>query len=124
MYLVGGMKTVLVVEDTEDLREMFLDMLQHEGYRAVGAENGRVALEVLKSMRDEPCLVLLDMMMPVMDGREFIAALSDGHRLAALPIVVVSAVGGAGIPGAREVVKKPISHDVLRRLVSDFCGKP
>lgn len=120
------MKTVLVVEDTDDLRDLFVEVLQAAGYRAQGAENGQSALELLASMRDDPCLVLLDMMMPVMDGRMFLDNLSQVHRVAALPIVVVSAAVSErkGVDGARKVVRKPISPKILLDLVHEFCGPP
>jgi CheY-like chemotaxis protein len=118
-------KTVLVVEDTEDLRELFLTALCEAGYDAIGAEHGAEALEILESLRSQPCLVLLDLMMPVMDGRAFLNALHESHRLAALPIVAVSAVANPGsLEGVREIVKKPISLETLKRVVEEFCGLP
>jgi len=120
------MKTVLVVEDTDDLRELFVEALEQEGYSAIGAENGEKALELLQGLRHEPCLVLLDMMMPVMDGAAFLRALHETHRLAALPIVLVSAVSlkPGEVEGVRGTVKKPVEMGVLRDLVKDFCGPP
>lgn len=119
------MKTVLVVEDTEDLRELFVEVLQREGYRVHGAENGQAALDVLRTIVDEPCLVLLDMMMPIMDGQMFLNAIHEMHRAAALPIVVVSAaVGTKGVLGAAGFVKKPVAPEVLIALVRDYCGTP
>ncbi len=116
------MKTVLVVEDTDDLREMFIEMLEGEGYEAIGAINGQDALDRLRSMEHQPCLVLLDMMMPVMDGKAFLAAISETHRLAALPIVVVSAVAREDDVGGHRFVRKPVSQEVLSALVKDYCG--
>lgn len=119
------MKTVLVVEDTEDLRTLFVEVLRQEGYRVVGAENGEEALRVLRSEISEPCLVLLDMMMPVMDGEAFLNALHESHRVASLPIVVVSAaVSAKGADGSRRLLKKPVAPDVLISLVREYCGSP
>jgi CheY-like chemotaxis protein len=120
------MKTVLVVEDTDDLRELFIEALTQEGYTAIGAENGEEALEVLRNLQEEPCLVLLDMMMPVMDGATFVRTLHHSHRLAALPVVLVSAenIKPGAVEGVRGVVKKPVEISVLHALVRDFCGPP
>lgn len=121
-----GMKTVLVVEDTDDLRELFLLVLRDAGYSAIGAENGGAALDLLEKMGNEPCLVLLDMMMPVMDGKMFLQALHQTHQIAALPVVVVSAMVSQDqtIDGARKVIRKPVSPKVLLDLVRELCGHP
>jgi len=114
-------KTVLVVEDTQDLRELFIDALAEAGYRAQGAENGREALDVLATMPEKPCVVLLDMMMPVMDGAEFLVAVHANPELAALPIVIVSAATTKLPAGVQRVMKKPVAMDALLETVSEFC---
>jgi CheY-like chemotaxis protein len=120
-----SMKTVLVVEDTEDLRDLFIEVIRHAGYRVLGAENGAEALEILGSEVTDPCLVLLDMMMPVMDGPMFLNALQQSHRVASLPIVALSAaVTDKDVQGARRFVRKPVSPDVLIALVREYCGSP
>jgi CheY-like chemotaxis protein len=119
------MKTVLVIEDTEDLRELFMAVLRQDGYRVLGAADGREGLDILRSQGEEPCLVLLDMMMPVMDGQTFLDTLGASHQVAPLPIVVVSA--GAteeGTRGASRFVKKPVGPDVLKAIVREYCGRP
>jgi CheY-like chemotaxis protein len=116
------MKTVLVVEDTEDLREMFVAIIREAGYRVIGAEHGQHALEILRSLDHEPCLVLLDWTMPVMDGHTFLRALRGTHRIAALPVVIVSAAQGVEGQDAQRMVKKPICATTLMHLVRDFCG--
>jgi len=119
------MKTVLVVEDTEDLRDLFVEVLRREGYRALAAENGQAALDILRSGADEPCLVLLDMMMPVMDGKMFLKHVRTLQRAATLSIVVLSAAMNArDVRGAAACVKKPVAPDVLLALVREHCGPP
>jgi two-component system chemotaxis response regulator CheY len=119
------MKTVLVVEDSEDLRELFMEVLRQDGYRVLGAEHGQEALEVLRSCGTEPCLILLDMMMPVMDGQMFLNALDQTKRVAPLPIVVVSAgITEQGVRGATRFVKKPVAPIVLTTMVREYCGPP
>jgi CheY-like chemotaxis protein len=74
-------------------------------------------------MAREPCLVLLDMMMPQMNGADMLRALDEAHRLATLPVVVLS--GDAPGPGrARQLLRKPVSMDSLLRVVEEYCGKP
>ena len=91
----------------------------------VTAENGRDAIECLQRV-PHPCLVLLDLMMPVMDGSQFLGALRADDRLAPLPVVVVTAwhedvVEGENVQG---VIKKPIDIDLLLRFVERYCGMP
>jgi CheY-like chemotaxis protein len=119
-------KTILVVEDTEDLRELFVQILRDSGYEARGVENGRSALELLDELDREPCLLLVDMMMPVMDGPTFIQRVQSAQHWATPPIVVVSAsVTDENRPeGADEVINKPVSAEVLLQVVRDLCGPP
>ena len=116
------MKTVLVVEDTDDLREAYMEVIGREGYRVIGAENGQRALEILESGGDEPCLIVLDWMMPVMDGQTFLRALRK-TRFASLPIVIVSAYEAAEAGrNVKTVVQKPISYATLTHMVREYCG--
>ena len=120
------MKTVLLIEDTEDLRRFFSEVLTSAGYRVIGAENGQEAIELLERIEEPPCLVLLDMMMPVMDGKMFLQKLQETQRVAALPVVVASAIAGSSgdQPGVTRVVRKPVSPQLLTELVREFCGAP
>jgi CheY-like chemotaxis protein len=119
------MKTILVVEDDVDIRETVVSALSEEGYQVESAANGRLGLEKLETIA-EPCLVLLDFMMPEMNGAEVLRELREGHRVAALPVVVVSAYAltDAQAEGARRSVRKPISLDLLLHVVREFCGSP
>lgn len=116
------MKKIVVVEDSDDLRELVLEVLRDAGYDAVGAQHGQEALQVLQSLADEPCLILLDLMMPIMDGHAFLNIVNQHHHLAALPIVVVTATGKGPTLGGRRVVKKPVSPAALRQVVAEYCG--
>jgi CheY-like chemotaxis protein len=119
------MPTVLVVEDVEDIREMVAEPLRDAGYDVLEAEHGKQALALLDTMKGRPCLVLLDLMMPVMSGSELLRTLKDTHRLAAIPVVVVSAGGEpAQAPQATRFVRKPPSDSLLLQLVGEFCGPP
>lgn len=117
------MHTVLVVEDDSDIRELFGEVLTQAGYHVVEAENGQEALDFLRDHR--PCLVLLDLMMPVLSGPELLEIMAEDERLASLPVVVVSAVADRGsAPGVRRFLRKPVPSDVLRAVVAEYCPRP
>src|SRR4051812_17571750 len=84
---------VLVVEDEADLRALIVGLLEGDGYAAVGASNGEEALDVLRTTPRRPCLILLDLMMPRMDGWAFRAAQRRDPALASIPVVVVTGYG-------------------------------
>ncbi len=116
-----------MVDDDRLLRDATVSALAAEGVRAVAAADGREALDTLTSQRVEPCLIVLDLMMPAMDGWEFREhQLRDG-RLASIPIVVVSAYADprreATSMGAVAGLRKPILVDELLRLVSAVCRR-
>lgn len=117
------MHPILIVEDNDDIRELYGTCLRREGYTVVEAEDGRAALETLEHMDEEPCLVLLDLMMPVMSGPEFLKAIRQTHRSASLPIIVVSAGGQpSDVPEAKRFVRKPVDPRTLVALVQEYCG--
>ena len=114
-------QSILVVEDDEDIRSAMIDVLESEGYHTESATNGQEALDLLKEIR-KPCLVLLDMMMPIMNGREFLDRITEDSYLAPLPVLVVSAVADkADTHGAIGFVKKPVDIDVVLKFVDEYC---
>jgi CheY-like chemotaxis protein len=80
---------VLVVDDDAEIRQLLRRMLEPDGYRVVEADNGRVALDRLRDV--VPSVVLLDLMMPEMDGFEFVAEFRRQPTWRAIPIVVITA---------------------------------
>lgn len=96
--------------------------LQLAGNRVITASNGREALGLLQE-RPPPCLILLDLMMPVMDGWQLRAALRRDPRLAEIPVIVVSAVSEemAARLGAADFLPKPIDIDKLVEAVCEHC---
>lgn len=78
------MKKILLVEDNADIRELACLALARAGYEVFEAENGREALELLETTCEQPCLVLIDLMMPVMSGAELLQAMQQNPRLASL----------------------------------------
>lgn len=118
-------KTVMVVEDDPEIRESIEDVLVGEGYRVITAENGKVGLERLRAHENEkPCVILVDLMMPVMSGDEFVTRLRKESEGGDVPVVIVSALPeDASELGdlAQAYVKKPIALDDLLDAVGTFC---
>lgn len=114
-------KTILVVEDDEGIRNSLKLMLEYSGYHVETAENGKDGIERLATI-ELPCLILLDLMMPVMDGWAFVDAMKKNMILAAIPIVVVTAFAEkAQLIGASGIVKKPIEMETLLKFVNEYC---
>jgi CheY-like chemotaxis protein len=120
--MIGGAMshTVLVVEDEEDLREMMREALELSGYVVATARDGDAALEELRRI-DHLCLVLLDLLMPGMNGWDFFAEVRQRPDLAAVPIVVHSSAGGHAPEGATRVLQKPVSFERLISVVKEYC---
>jgi CheY-like chemotaxis protein len=119
----GHEHCVLIVEDDEAIRDTLRDVLETEGYRVESAANGREGLDMLEHT-SRPCLVLLDLMMPVMSGGEFLAAIRASDETADLPVIVVTAwpdEASRVAAAAQGYVKKPISLEVLLENVARFC---
>lgn len=117
-------KSVLVVDDDPDICEIFKDLLESYGYLVTTAENGADALDKLRAGED-PGLILLDLMMPVMDGIQFRDEQVRDPSLAAIPVVIVSAGGDVAAKAAAagvEGLSKPVDIDVLLATVGRFCG--
>ena len=113
---------VLIVEDDDDLRDMMAQMLTLEGYDAAAVANGREALDYLHSA-SPPNVILLDLMMPVMDGWEFRRQQQADPDIAPVPVIVLSALdpSRAAVVDAAAFLKKPLDFDRLLRLVRDHC---
>ena len=119
---------ILIVEDDSATRAALALTFQTAGYATNEAENGRAALEQLRS-GEPPCLILLDLMMPVMTGWQFLAERRKDPALVAVPVVVFTAAGGyddsmlRGL-GADDVIRKPADADQLLAAVGRRCPAP
>jgi CheY-like chemotaxis protein len=120
-------KLILVVEDDPDLAQLVGEVLESAGYRTAIAGNGVEALDQLRA-NTHPDLILLDMMMPVMDGWTFREEQCKEPALASIPVVAVTADGDArGKAAAIQAagyVTKPITIDSLLDAVERVCGLP
>ncbi|HWZ91567.1 MAG TPA: response regulator [Polyangiaceae bacterium] len=112
--------TVLIVEDEEDLREMMRDALELSGFTVVTAQEGQDALEKISKI-EQLCLVLLDLLMPGMNGWEFFEKLRQRPELAAVPVVVHSSLPHRAPAGVTRVLQKPVLLDQLVSVVREYC---
>lgn len=115
-------KSILVVEDNKEIQDSLKMALEVEGYNVFTADNGKEGMEKLGKM-PTPCMILLDLMMPVMNGWEFVDAISKDIMLSTIPVVVVSAFGDKkGTPKTDGYIQKPIDLDALLSTVCKHCG--
>ena len=114
--------TVLIVEDDHDIRVGVRALLEDEGFRVLTVTNGQTALDVLDRAKDLPSLIILDLMLPVMDGWHFAERVRERPHLAGIPIVIMSAYESPPPPeGAVGFIKKPVKAETLLHLVSTYC---
>lgn len=121
--VILGKNPVLIVEDEEGIQTLLKLSLEMHDHEVVGARNGREALELLKTI-PRPCLILLDLMMPVMNGRDFAATLDADPELRTIPIAMMSAFSdrAASIKNVVAVIEKPIDLSNLLEVVRKNCG--
>lgn len=117
--------TVLIVEDDEDARYLLQQLLSAKGFRTAVAADGMEALQFLRQCREAVRLILLDLMMPRMNGWEFRAAQLEDERLKSIPVVVLTADARASAK-AKEVcaagyVAKPVAFPRLLEVVEQAC---
>lgn len=109
------MPFVLVVDDESDIREAVSELLEDEGYEVVSARDGAEALR--KAHEFHPSLVLLDLMMPGMNGWEFRARQKDDPELSRIPVIILSALGRTAGIDAAAFLQKPFELDELLSAV-------
>lgn len=119
-------QSILIVEDEATIRENLKTLLELAGYDSVfTANDGQAGLEILKTL-PHPCLVLLDLLMPVMNGMEFLEAKRHEDAIAAIPVCIVSGVPEE--PKEKSLyshfLKKPIDLKTLLEFVRLHCGDP
>ncbi len=113
-------KLVLIVDDEPTIRETLAELLDLEGYETCQASNGEEALRLLESVLKKPIAILLDQMMPVMTGEQFMSAVKNRPELVSIPIILVSAAHNAQkIAMERGVafVRKPLDADILLKAI-------
>lgn len=113
-------QSILIIEDDDGIRESLKTLLELESLRVFSAANGLEGLETLKNM-PRPCLILLDLMMPVMDGWEFVDHIATDLNYSEIPIVALTAFSGSKMIRVNEVVHKPVDIDTLCGVVKKYC---
>jgi CheY-like chemotaxis protein len=112
--------TVLIIEDEEDLREMMREALELSGYTVVTAREGQDALDKIPRI-EHLCLVLLDLLMPGMNGWDFFEQLRQRPELASVPVIVHSSAPSRAPQGVTRVLQKPMVFDGLVSVVREYC---
>jgi CheY-like chemotaxis protein len=124
-------RDIIIVDDHQGAREALLGMVEEAGYAAVAFANPAVAL--LRIAEHRPSLVLLDMMMPEIDGADFLARLEPLHPGTSVPVIIVSAMGhllqglqhqDVRAAGVVEVLAKPVGYTQLIEAISRVIGPP
>ena len=116
-------QVILVVDDDPDIRTALRHLLEDEGYGVTTASDGQAALECLEKM-EPPCLILLDLMMPRMDGWQFLLRRENNPTLGKIPVVVVSAYADLPLAGRHEAaLSKPIDMGKLLSVVRRNCDE-
>jgi CheY-like chemotaxis protein len=122
-------KSILIADDNGDIRDTIEDTLKSAGYEVFAEKDGKEALKRLKMMKS-PTLVLLDLMMPVMSGWEFLDAQKSDAVLKPHQVVTISSISSTASiedPAPLETagtLQKPICLEPLLKMVQQFCGMP
>lgn len=110
---------ILVVEDDDAIREALVSVLELEGYQVMIAEDGQVALEILKNGKFDPHVILLDLNMPRVSGREFLKIRQDQRICPGARIAIFAATKDIeDLPGVSTWIRKPADLDVILREIS------
>jgi DNA-binding response OmpR family regulator len=115
-------RPVLIVEDDADIRTSLSHLLEDEGIPTLTASNGQEALDVLRLVRATPSVVLLDLMMPVMDGWEFRRRLEADRTAPAPKVVIMSAMSPDETIGSAVWLRKPLGIEQLLSTVTELAG--
>lgn len=120
------MCSILIVEDHSDTRDALAELVGHAGHSHEVAANGREALDWLESQSEPPCLMLLDLRMPVMDGWDFLRALRASARWSEVAVIVISATIDLDAPApvlpAKAFWSKPANAELIAR-VHEYCDR-
>jgi CheY-like chemotaxis protein len=118
-------KYVLIVDNELELRSSIAEFLRDEGFSVREASHGQEALDMLRSQVQKPCLILLDYMMPILDGAGFRKIQLEDPSISSIPVVLMSAGRFSDdiveLLSLQAIVNKPIDLDVLIAIVGKHC---
>lgn len=124
----GQKPLVLIVDDSSTVRSQVTSIVEEANYRAITANNGAEALELLLSSKWEPDLILSDVEMPQIDGWQFLEYVKTDANLGSIPVVMITSLDTqacrklASDLGASDYLTKPINKDAICRLLDVYCG--
>jgi len=116
-------RKILIVDDDVDIRELLAELLETHGFDVATAANGREAIDLVRRMTDPPSVILLDLMMPVMDGYGFLEERKKDDTLASIPVAIITAGHGVDsnqLSSAAAIVKKPIDTMKLVNVIDSL----
>jgi two-component system, sensor histidine kinase and response regulator len=117
---------ILVIDDEEDIRESLVDLLKLQNYSVISARNGQDALDLLRTLKEMPRLIILDGKMPVMDGKTFFRHLSQDPKMKTIAVLVVAGSDQA-IPNLSSncrFFQKPFPVDQLLAVIAEMLELP
>jgi CheY-like chemotaxis protein len=117
-------ENILLVEDEEDLRAMMCEALELYGYKVISAQDGQDALDRLDQLDrlDRVCLILLDLVMPRMNGWDFLERMRALPQFADVPVIVHSSTPRQAPERVTRVLKKPVELERLLAVVQELCA--
>jgi CheY-like chemotaxis protein len=118
-------RRVLLVDDNDTCRDVYSMVLEDAGYQVIPAENGLDAVTALDHMAQPPDAIVLDLVMPIMDGWQFMDVLKGRHLAEPIPILITSASHQPGLRGIEAAfLPKPVDPDELVAKVASIAGNP
>jgi len=112
-------KSILIVEDDKPIREMMKTLLEIEGYEVIATSNGKEGIDAMEK-KGNPSLILLDMMMPIMNGWDFLDIVRSNPKTSKLPVVIVSAYSEtAKSLKPKAFVPKPVQYSTLLKAIAE-----
>ena len=119
------MRSVLIVEDDNDIREIMVELVAHHGYEPRAARGGQEALDLLNNGQcDEPCLILLDWALPLMSGKEFLEMRRATDVIVPIPVIIISGTPPGALPlGATKILRKPFDMESLFKDIDEYCDE-
>jgi CheY-like chemotaxis protein len=113
-------KIVVLIDDDDDVRETLRDFVEYLGYQPVVAANGREGLDVIRGLDEPPCVILLDLMMPVMDGWQFLQEVGSDADLSGIPVLISTSAPDRA-PSGTTVLPKPVDLEEFMAALRKLC---